>query len=174
MEENSEYYCSDCGNPVKESDTKCSNCGAELNDEEVEKLSGFEGWLLVPLLWLIVGPIVSIISLVTFIRQIPLALEFGFGIEFGLEIFIQIILLILMLYAGFYFFQKRKNAPRIVIFWLKVSILLSFILLVVELLTGANGLAIENGKQFSKDIISAIIWIPYFRKSKRVKATFTK
>lgn len=174
MEENSEYYCSDCGSPVKEEDIKCSNCGEELKDEEEEKLSGFEGWLLIPILWLIIGPIVTILSLVVFVQQFPLALELGFGIDVGLEILIQIILLAIMLYTGFYFFQKRKKTPQLVIFWLKISILFSLILLVVELLTGANGLAVENGKQLSKDFISALIWIPYFKKSKRVKATFTK
>jgi hypothetical protein len=174
MEENSEYYCSDCGNAVKEIDVKCSSCGAELKDEEVEKLSGFEGWLIIPTFWLIINPILIILNIVIYIQQFPFALEAGFAIVLALEIFVFTVLLAIVLYAGFFFFQKKKNTPRIVIFWLKISILFSAILLTVELIYGANSLAIENGQQLVRDVISALIWIPYFKKSKRVKATFTK
>ena len=173
MEENSEYYCSDCGNPFKKNAIKCKNCGAELTEEESE-LAGLEGWLFIPTFWLIIYPILLVLNLYLYIEQFSLALKEGFGIVFGLEILILIILLAITLYCGFYFFQKKKNAPRIVIFWLKISILFSAILLIVELIYGANGLAFENGKQLSKDIFTALIWIPYFKKSKRVKATFTK
>ena len=47
MEENSEYYCSDCGKPVKKNAIKCKNCGADITEEESE-LDGLEGWLFIP------------------------------------------------------------------------------------------------------------------------------
>ena len=48
----------------------------------------------------------------------------------------------------------------------------SVLLLAVEAAAGAEELANESARQLGRDIVAAAIWIPYFRMSKRVAATF--
>ena len=70
------------------------------------------------------------------------------------------------------FFSKKRDAPANCIALLFLGPFASVMLLVIEAGTGAEAYAIENGKLFVLQVIPAAIWIPYFSRSKRVKATF--
>jgi len=96
----------------------------------------------------------------------------GYGGIYTLELLVIIGILVFTLYAAYLFFKKKSNAPKTIITLLIVGIVSSCVLLVIELGAGADPFAIETGKQLVKEIIGAAIWIPYFRVSKRVKATF--
>ena len=96
----------------------------------------------------------------------------GYGGIYALELLVELGLLVFLIYAATRFFGKKRNAPSTIIALLITSLVSSGLLLVIELGAGAEEFAIENGKQLARSVIGAVIWIPYFRVSKRVKATF--
>ena len=91
---------------------------------------------------------------------------------FTLEIISQLVMLVFCIYAATRFFGKKKEAPATMIAFMLTGIAISGLLLVIELSSGPELFAIESGKALVKGFIEAAIWIPYFRGSRRVKATF--
>jgi len=139
-----------------------------------EKLAGIGGWLILPAIGFVLGPVVGVVALVISLGLYPDVASAGFGEVFALELAVLAGLLGFTIYAAVLFFGKKRNAPRTIIALFVVSIVSSGILLAVEVAAGAEDFALESGKQLVRDIIGAAIWIPYFNVSKRVKATFVK
>lgn len=137
-----------------------------------EKLVGIEGWLVLPAIGFVLGPVIGIIALIAAIGMYSGVARAGYGGIYALELIVIVGILGFMIYAATLFFRKKSNAPRTIITLLVVSLIASGALLLIELGAGAEIFAVETGKQLVRDIISAAIWIPYFRVSKRVKATF--
>lgn len=145
----------------------------ESNAETVDqKLVGIGGWLILVAIGFVLGPILGVIGLVAALGTYPDVANAGYGGIYALEIIVIIGLLGFMLYAAILFFRKKSNAPGTIITLFIVSLVASGVLLVIELSAGAEVFAVETGKQLIRDVIGAAIWIPYFRVSKRVKATF--
>jgi len=141
---------------------------------EGPKLVGLRGWLIIPAIGFILGPTQSAIALFMAIGLYSVASEAGFGGIFSMELFVASALLLFTIYAAILFFGKKRNAPSIIIWLLITSIVSSAALLFIELIAGADTFAIQNGKLLILNIIGAAIWIPYFKVSERVKATFVK
>jgi len=137
-----------------------------------EKLVGISGWLILPAIGFVLGPIIGVIAVIASIGMYSDVARAGFGGLYALELIVLSGLMGFLIYAAILFFQKKSNAPKIIITLYIVSIVASCALLVVELGAGAEMFAVETGKQLVRDVIGAAIWIPYFRVSKRVKATF--
>jgi hypothetical protein len=129
------------------------------------KLVGIRGWLVVPAIWIglnsILGGVLFSISLVN-----------NFNVTISVEYIVVLGLWVLLLYIAILFFGKNSKAPFIIIIFLIANIAGSLLLLAIEWGTGADMSASENRAQLVRDIIIAAVWIPYFRSSKRVKATF--
>lgn len=138
-----------------------------------EKLVGISGWLILPAIGFVLGPIIGAVVLIAGLGMYSDVARAGYGGIYTFELIVLFGLIGFLTYAATLFFRKKSNAPRVIIMLYIVSIVASGILLVVELSAGAEVFAAETGKQFVRDIIGAAIWIPYFRVSKRVKATFT-
>lgn len=137
-----------------------------------QKCVGIGGWLILPAIGLVLGPIISVIALIASLGIYSDVVRAGYGGIYIFELLVTIGLLGFMLYAATLFFKKKNKAPSIIITLLILSLVSSCALLAIELGVGAESFAIENGKQLVREIIGAAIWIPYFRSSVRVKATF--
>jgi len=92
------------------------------------------------------------------------------------EMLINIILVAAWLFIGFLFFSKKINFPKwyigILIFSLVFIVLDAFAIKLV--LPDEPIFDPDTIKEFSKNLLSALIWIPYMLMSKRVKLTFVK
>lgn len=135
-------------------------------------LVGIGGWLVLPAIGFVVGPIVGVVGLIAALGLFSDVEAAGYGGIYTLELVVQVGLLAFLIYAATRFFGKKSNAPSVIITFLIVSLGTSVLLLIIELGAGAEVFAIETGKQLVREVIGAAIWIPYFRVSKRVKATF--
>ena len=136
------------------------------------KLVGIGGWLVLPAIGFVLGPIIGVFSLGAAVGLFSDVANAGYGGLYSMELFVQVGLLVFLIYAATRFFRKKSDAPSTIIALLLVSLVASGLLLLIELGAGAEEFAIESGKQLVRDAIGAAIWIPYFRASKRVKATF--
>lgn len=135
-------------------------------------LVGIGGWLVLPALGLILGPIVSVVLLVMAMLEYPAVQAAGFGGLFALELVVDAALIIFMLYAATRFFGKRSDAPAVMIaLYVAVPVVLA-IMLAVESSQDATLFAEQSVQQLVRSIFTALIWVPYFCVSKRVKATF--
>lgn len=156
-------------------DTRGKNnvAGSNLQSEGVDpKLAGIGGWLILPAIGFVLGPIIGVIMLIPAFQMYSEVARAGYGGIYALELVVGLGLLAFVIYAAALFFQKKEKAPRVIIGLIIVSLVASGALLVIELGAGAEVFARETIKQLIRDIIGAAIWIPYFRVSKRVKATF--
>lgn len=136
------------------------------------KLVGIGGWLILPAIGLVLGPLLGIPLLLFALTQYEAVAAAGFGGLFVLELGVQALSILMLIYAASRFFPKKSDAPMVMIMIIAAGVFLQGFLLMVELNSGAEEFAAESGKQLVRSIISAAIWIPYFNISKRVKATF--
>lgn len=124
---------------------------------------GIAGWLLLPAINLIVSPILLAVMIIVSYNKLPeLSQANTLIVQFG--IFKNTLILIFTLYVAKLFFQKTSKAPKMYIVLLLINVVLSIIALF-------QGGEVYIGTFFSSLILSSI-WIPYFLKSSRVKATF--
>jgi hypothetical protein len=136
------------------------------------KLVGIGGWLILPAIGFVLGPILGVVGLVMALGLYDDVARAGFSGIYTLELLVQLVILGVMLYAATLFFGKKRNAPSVIIMLLAGSLIASVVLLVVEIGAGAEAFAAATGTQLVREAVAAAIWISYFRQSKRVKATF--
>lgn len=129
------------------------------------------GWLLFPAIGLALGGVVSVIGIFVSLgvaSDIPSRYQ---GI-FALNLLSDVGLTAFLIYAAVRFFGKRRNAPATMIALMIAGIVVNGLLLAINIGADAEPFAIECGKALAKGIFGAVIWIPYFLVSKRVKRTF--
>ena len=149
------------------------------------QLAGISGWLIIPAIGVVLSPVLILVtsselwfaysalqwSLVGD-EDNGLALQWLIGAETvaNLGLLMWSIALIAL------FYQKRHTLPRMYILFLVVSVVLSGgdLLAAYLLFPGQNLVEAADISSFIRQAISAVIWIMYFLRSKRVQATFVR
>lgn len=149
-----------------------------MNDEQIAtqaaepKLVGIGGWLILPAIGLVLAPIISVFGLIALLGSMPDLADAGYGGVTAINTVAVIGLLAFMIYATTRFFGKKRNAPTVMITLYAIQFGVVVLLLLIELGAGAEEFTVESGKALVGSAIGAAIWIPYFKLSKRVRATF--
>ena len=162
---------------------------------------GIGGWLILPAIGLVVTPLMLIYTIIqgmAGMSQLEKIAGSGMNIPTGdmrtlivVEIVGNSLLLIFLLVVAVAFFKKSKRAPGLFMtFLLALLIFAAVDYLVAEsavngfitalsaktgdksILRELDSIEYESIQQISRAVLSCAIWIPYFQKSKRVKATF--
>ncbi|VUS51133.1 DUF2569 domain-containing protein [Klebsiella spallanzanii] len=156
--------CASCGGKVLPPDRHCKIC-------EDKKYTGIGGWLYLPALTLTLSVIFQFVGLFRVVNVfLTIEEEYkGFALfEAGGAIFLWL----LAVYTTVLFFRKKRQLPNYYV----VLVLLTTILYAIDCWIAAHfygmGLEVEDIKVFVSCAGQIMIWIPYFRVSKRVKLTF--
>lgn len=134
--------------------------------------SGIGGWLILPAIGVVLTPLALAVSLAV------VAGNMGniSGRVTGYLTFNMAIDLLLLIYAvivAVLFFKKRKAAPGAYINLLVFSVLTSVASIIIALALGIHEFIETDIKAMAKGAVGCAIWIPYFKRSIRVKNTFT-
>ncbi len=145
-----------------------------MSDISAERIGG---WLLGPLAWLIVQLISISVTLVKFTYVLfspqTLALLKDLGTSNVTLLALSFISFIVMWYYTMWltvaFFRRRSNVPKHYIIWLMVGVILAVKAFAFSPI--ADDLAV---RQLLLPLLAAALIVPYFKRSTRVKRTFTR
>ncbi|MEG2398130.1 MAG: DUF2569 domain-containing protein [Citrobacter sp.] len=156
--------CASCGEKVLPPDSHCARC-------ENKKYTGIGGWLYLPAMTLVLSVIsggVGFFGVAAFV----LHTEAEVSALVIFELVCMTALLILVIYTTVLFFKKKRQLPK----FYTAFILGTMFYYVMDSWLGATfydvGLSSDDIKAFVSCAGQILIWIPYFRVSKRVKLTF--
>ncbi len=181
--------CPQCQQLVTPGASDCAACGYSFGaaPEENTGPKGIGGWLLLPLLGLIISPIRIIHQIAT--ELVPVlrsdvwsALTHPASANYhplwAPAIIFEMAGNAVIVLFGFWvlasFLTKSSMTPRLLIIWVAsfVAIQAIDILLMSQIPMAASQLGAGDFRELARAVISAAIWIPYFLKSKRVANTF--
>ncbi|WP_052285494.1 DUF2569 domain-containing protein [Kluyvera genomosp. 1] len=145
-----------------------------MSDISAERIGG---WLLAPLAWLIVQLISISVTLVKFTYVLfspqTLALLKDLGTSNIVLLALSFISFVAMWYYTMWltvaFFKRRSNVPKHYIIWLMVGVILAVKAFAFSPI--ADDLAV---RQLLLPLLAAALIVPYFKRSTRVKRTFTR
>ncbi len=153
----------DCGYDFASGEVKGSYARAAEKQKRIRDSGhepyGIGGWLLVPTLGLLVGIPMTIYEVV---KSLGSGSPGEIAVVGGAALVIGI--------TTVAFFQKRRWAPGAFIALLALNVLFAFVPVTLAGGTVSRG----DARDLGRSAIAAVVWIPYFLVSKRVKATFTE
>jgi len=155
----------------------------EEQDPYQEGPKGIVGWTLLPVIGLFLTPIYLVFYFITTFflinssewEEITTPGGQGYHSLFMPSIYLEIgfnaLFMVFCIYLIVLLFQKKKLFPKLIIIYYIVSVVADIIItvLVNQINTSYN---VDPTSVNLIGIISSVIWIQYFRKSKRVKNTF--
>ena len=136
-------------------------------------LAGIDGWLLLPASALILVPLVAIVTLVLTLAQATADTAGVARLFLGTSVAAQGILVVLMLVAAARFFDRRRNAPGLMVALQVVQVILAAAVFGVgRSVPGGPPAAWMYTALLAISVAAAAAMIPYFRSSARVRETF--
>lgn len=155
-----------------------------LLDDTDTTLQGIRGWLILPGLSLLITPVRILLGakslLYTFSAEQWSILADRVGTAMLITISLEVICNVLMVTASLFliplFFQRRYTFPRFFILFLTAALLFSSLdLLLLHLFASSwVGPSEQMMRSLLKQALFAGVWISYFKKSRRVQATFVQ
>ncbi len=141
-----------------------------------KRISGIRGWLVLPAIGMIISPIFGVISFIFESKTFAEMVNYGFAAYVFTQYILNTAILIYGCIAAVRFFKKQKDAPITIIKLLIARVITSLVIFIVGAVTmGVNTkiiLSLLKTNNFMAFAVAAIIWVNYFKKSKRVEATF--
>jgi len=166
-------YCKGCRRYIHPLRKRSSSDVPDLH------LSGIRGWLILPAIGAVLNPILLLSVLITDIStrgdyEIAFRTYPVLQTLFRVEILGAVIGLLIAVPLLFLFFGKHRLAPPVFIWSSVIAIVFDVTTTMMVLSHSAEfpGLAAEFLPSTIGRTIAGLIWIGYFRASKRVKATF--
>lgn len=165
------WGCIKCGQKIPQYSELCTEC----EEKQFRKIGGL---LYLPLIGLIVSALFHLFALATMFKMITVNywhVDTGPKIFFSSSLLIYVMMFLLTIFTLSLFLKKKKSLPKMYVLFL-VSIVVTMSINVFLLYKLIPGVTIGHDELVPvfRNIISALIWIPYFMTSVRVKRTFIK
>lgn len=166
------WTCINCDKEISQDREYCDDCEAK----QFRKIGGF---LYLPLIGLFIGAFGWVILLAEAIKTM-FVLDFNHILRTKLFAFLcfefvfQLLFFLFSIYLISIFFRRKKTLPKLYIYFtLAVIIYMSLDLYFgMNVFPGLVKLEYDTVKPVIRNIIAALIWIPYFITSMRVRKTF--
>jgi len=163
--------CPQCHSMNSESATRCA-CGFELTSvaqpedsidfaQSERDRQGIGGWLILFGTWLVIQPVVMLYEILTS--------RFQLVIDVLIAVLLSAII-IFNLFVAMRFLQQRRQAPKLVIALLMLTLIFAITSMVAVSLAEPG--VSQEVASIGRAAIWNLIWIMYFIRSKRVKKTF--
>jgi hypothetical protein len=162
----------------------CARCGTAINflppvpatqypiSQPYPHLKGIGGWLVVVAFILALSPIAVIQSMLqTDIPRLEHAGSPGGALLWSIFLLRNIVVFAALLVLNWLFYSERKSFPRAMIAYLLGLIVLGILQCFVDAAFVPDQ-AVRANFSLALRVLHAAIWIPYYLRSRRVKATF--
>lgn len=190
-------FCPQCGTALERGpdrvDPYCNKCcryvlplehGRSVSGESEScesSLAGIRGWLILPAIGVVVNPVVVVAAIIS---NLAAGTEYSWVLReyptlktlLGVEIVGDVVLLALATMLAILFFGKRRSAKPMFMWTNAASAGLNIVLILlgVPLWESMPALLAEMLPRGIAAVIACIVWISYFRCSRRVAATFVR
>lgn len=133
---------------------------------------GVAGWLVLPAIGLVIGGIGTLLGILWGLAVFPQMVATGHGGLMAIAVLIDMGMLAFLIHTAKHFFKLRKDAPAMMIGLMTAGLVASGIVLLLAAGSGGVEMAAGCAANLVRSAVAASIWIPYFRTSRRVQATF--
>ena len=165
------FLCVRCAPALAEaSGVRCTEC----EGREEKNLEGIGGWLILVAIGLVGNPIAMVVRAGSVFMVLARSESWtGTQLATGGVYVLGVFLALYQAFVAVQFFRKKRSLPLLITICYAVYPAFCLIRVIAE--SGTNDtLEGANVRTLVQAAVGALIWIPYFHQSKRVKATFVR